>query len=77
VVVDDLDCECIAGFEPETDAPLIVDPNAVLTGSVTSQEFQPIVGWDPQVVDVGRPIQHSQLAHRDCLDIYEAPDTGS
>jgi hypothetical protein len=43
---------------PETDPPLIVDSNAVLTFPVSCQFFQPIAGRNSQILDRLRRIQH-------------------
>jgi hypothetical protein len=40
----------IATRPRETDPPLGVDPDAVLTGAVTLQRFQPIAPERPQLV---------------------------
>ena len=54
--MDDLHIVGIAATPPETDAPLIIDPDTVLTGSVTFQRFQPIARRDTQKVEAGRSI---------------------
>jgi len=46
MVVYDLDIERIAGIPPKADAPLVVDPNAVLPGPVASEAFEPIRRWN-------------------------------
>jgi hypothetical protein len=48
----------------EADAPLIVDTNAVLAGSVTSQRLKAIPGWHPQVLQSAGNLQLSQLSTR-------------
>jgi hypothetical protein len=35
----------------EADSPLIIDPDAVLTGAITTQLFQPIAWWQCQVLE--------------------------
>jgi len=47
----------------ETDTPLVIYPNAVLTNSVTFQWFQPISGRYAKVVKKQGPIQLSKLTH--------------
>jgi len=42
VVVDDLNVARIRIDPPETDPPLVIDPNAVLSSSVTGESFQTI-----------------------------------
>jgi len=52
VVVDEFDIFC-ASFSPdETDPPLRVHPDAVLTTTVSSQSLQAVPRWDPQVHDI-------------------------
>jgi hypothetical protein len=56
VIVDDFHIVGIAGTPTEADAPLIVDPDTVLTGPVAFQRFQPIAGRNTQKVEAGRSI---------------------
>jgi hypothetical protein len=45
VVVDDFDIVCSFSFDPaEADAPLVIDPNAVLAFAVTPERFQVVAG---------------------------------
>jgi hypothetical protein len=46
----------------KTYPPLVVDPDAVLTPSITDQPFQSIPRRNPQVVEVRSTIQDLQLA---------------
>jgi len=41
----------------ETDAPLIVDPDAVEAGAITPQCFQPIAWQLRQIAEAGRGVQ--------------------
>jgi hypothetical protein len=34
----------------KADSPLIIDANAVLTGTITRECFKVIAGWNPQVI---------------------------
>ena len=68
MVVDDFDVprRAIAPFEAYP--PLIVDPNAVLTGTPSFQGLEPIA-WDlPQVSQLLRRIEHFQLSSRHPVD---------
>ncbi len=40
----------LAVFKPETDAPLIVDPNAPLSGAISAQGFQAVLGRHAEIV---------------------------
>jgi hypothetical protein len=49
VVVCDLDVIGISCLPTETNSKLIVDEDAVLTMSISSEPFQSIAGWDCQI----------------------------
>jgi hypothetical protein len=51
VVVDEFDVPGAAGTPGETEAPLVVDADAVLAGAVADQLLQAVAGGYPQVVD--------------------------
>ena len=70
MIVDDLDAGALSVSPDKADTPLIVDPNAVLTGSLTSQHFQTIGRRYAQIVQALGGIQHSQLATGNCLNLY-------
>src|SRR5262249_12666570 len=40
VIVGDLNIKCVADREPEAEAPLVVDPDAVLAGAIARQCFE-------------------------------------
>ena len=48
----------------EADAPLHTDPNAVLTGTVAPQHFQPIARQRGQVTERLSTVKQDQTAHR-------------
>lgn len=52
----------------ETNPPLVVDANAVLSVPVAGQFFQMIRGRRPQIVQRDRVVQHTQFAQRDLLN---------
>jgi hypothetical protein len=56
VVVNDLDVFRAGGCPPQADAPLLVDPDAVLAGPSAAQLLQPITRWDPHVFEGVRGI---------------------
>lgn len=65
-----------AGRRPEkADSILIVDPDAVLTGTVTPECFEAIAWWDAEVLQPPRDFELAQLASRRRLDAHEAPDS--
>lgn len=64
VVVNDLHL-LRSGVGPhEADAPLVVDPDAVLTGSITLERFEPVAGRNAEVLqDLSGP-HLTKLAQR-------------
>ena len=73
MVVDDLDVECIGSAPGEADAPLIVNADAVLTGTTALQEFETITWGNAKVGErIGR-IENDELAKRDALEACRQP----
>jgi hypothetical protein len=72
VIIDDLYLVSVALSPLETDAPLIVDSDAVLTLTVTVQFLQAIAGRDAQVLQRLRVVQHYELATGGVLDALKA-----
>lgn len=67
VVVDDLDVEGIGGAPDEADAPLIVDPDAVLASTIALERLEAIAGRNARVSEgVGR-IEDDGFPKRDAL----------
>jgi len=67
VIVDDLDVVRVGSEPAETDAPLIVDSDAVLTRPVAGKFLKAIRGRDAKVEEAGRGIQHDKLAKGNSL----------
>jgi hypothetical protein len=55
-------------FPDKTDPPLVVDPDAILSGPVPGQLFQSISWTRGEVAQLHRAIQHNQLALRRLLE---------
>jgi hypothetical protein len=53
----------------ETDAPLLIDTDAVLPGSVTFQGLEAIIRWHGKISEHAGIIQHSQLSQSDPLNV--------
>ena len=53
----------------EADTPLVIDANAVLTGSVSFQCFQSVAGRHAQTVKTNSGMELEQFSQRGCLDI--------
>jgi hypothetical protein len=60
VVVYDSYVKCIAVLEAETLAPLVIDANAPLTGTIAVQLLQPIGRRQSQVLDSDGRVQREQ-----------------
>ena len=64
MIVRDFDIERIAIGEPEADAPLIIDPNAVLSSTIAFELLQPVAGWRPKIfTGLGRIDDHERPEH--------------
>lgn len=69
MIIDDLDLVCVSSFPAETDPPLIIDPDAVLTDAISSQLLQSVSWRDTEILKGFRRIQQSKFAKRRSLDI--------
>ena len=70
MVVDDLDLPGIAVAPYETDAPLLVDANAVLPPAVAPQGFQPVAGRRPQIFEPSGRLDRQEPGPRPPLDLH-------
>jgi len=59
----------------KADTPLIVDTNAVLTGTITLECFKVIAGWYPQIIKSTSDLELSKLTPRNFSDVHELPDS--
>jgi hypothetical protein len=75
VIVDDLYVVRIAGTPPKTNAPLIVDPDAVLAGPIALQRLQPVARRNTQKVESRSGIDLQQLAMRYSLYVGRKAST--
>ena len=58
----------------KTEPVLIVDTDAVLSGSITAQGFESVTGWNPEVVEPAGDLELPELAAGYPLDGLEARD---
>jgi hypothetical protein len=69
VAVADLYVVGTVGTPDEADAPLVVDPDAVLSSPVASQALEPVPWRAPQVLQGARRVQEEKLAVRLALEV--------
>ena len=62
MVVNDLDVMRVIFLPKETDTPLVIDPNAVLTRAVALERLKMITRRGSQVIQPGTGVKHSQLS---------------
>ena len=72
MVIDDFDLGRIAVLPAETDSPLIIDANTILTMPISRESFQSISRWDPQIGKCIRRIQDQKLSQSDALNSTES-----
>lgn len=53
---------------PEADTPLIIDSDTVLPRPITAQTLEPVARRNPEVIQMTRRINLTQLAQRDADD---------
>jgi hypothetical protein len=69
MIINNLNIVCILVLPFETDSPLIVNANAVLSFSIPGQSFKLVSRRDSKVLDCRTPIQHPELSKCDLLNI--------
>jgi hypothetical protein len=73
VIVRHLDIGGVPPDPSEACTPLIVDPNAHLSGPIAFQGFEPVAGWITEVCDSHCRIKLTQLSERPILNIAREP----
>src|SRR5262249_5248950 len=73
MIVDDLDIVGVAVAPAEADAPLVIDPNAVLPFAISGQPLQPISRRRPQVLEIASIVKLHQLAISRPYDVVGNP----
>jgi hypothetical protein len=71
MVINNFNVVGMTANEAETYSPLIVDANAPLACAVALQLLQTVIGWNSQVLQLFRTVEHGQLAQGHNLDIHE------
>ncbi len=75
MVINDFHIFCTYIRPTKADTPLIVDTNAVLTGTITLECFKVIAGWHPQIIKSTSDLELSKLTPCHLSDVHELPDT--
>ena len=69
VIIRDLDVFGMAVVPDETDSPLVIDPDAVLSFSVAFQDFQTVAGRRSEVFQLDCGMHMQKLSESDPLNI--------
>jgi hypothetical protein len=56
MIIGDFDFVGMAILPPEAYPVLVVDPDAVLSGPITPEAFQPVSGWRSKFHEVADPV---------------------
>jgi hypothetical protein len=73
VIVDDLDLITITILPDEADTDLVIDPDAMLSLSVSLQSFQTVSRGYYQVGQLGRVVEHTQPPSGNDLQLSWVP----
>lgn len=60
---------CVATFPDEADTPLVVDPDAVLTSTCSTQRLQSIFRWSAQIIKPFSSVDWKELPQRNPLEL--------
>ena len=69
MIVHDLDVVRIAVLPVEANAPLVVDVNAVLAGTVALELFEPIAGRHPKILELLGGVDKPELAEQGPMEL--------
>ena len=67
MIVRNLDIKGVSVFPMKADSPLIIDADAVLSGSVALQSFQTVSGWYTQILQLHGIFQEPQFPPRNLV----------
>jgi hypothetical protein len=65
VVIDNGDVVCVAVAPRETDPPLVVDADSVLSDSIAAELLQAVARWNAKVVECFGRVDDDKLAEHD------------
>jgi hypothetical protein len=69
VVINDLNFRGVTILPNETNSPLIVDSNAVLSSSVALQLLEPIRWWNPKRIQIASRGKNLELSRSQALNV--------
>lgn len=69
MVVYNLDIESVTSIPTKADAPLLINPNAVLAGTVAGKCFKAVRGRDSKVSKIAGVIEHGELVEGTLLNV--------
>ena len=73
MIINDLDVGSVTILPGETDPPLVIDTDAVLTAPAALELLQPVTGWDTQVFERFCRVQGDQLSQHDVKQVGWKP----
>ncbi len=74
MVIDDVDIFRARIRPTKTNAPLIIDSDALLTETASLECLKVITGWNTQIIKPSSDFKLSQFSPRSPFDVYELPD---
>lgn len=67
MIVHDFDLKSVAVPPHETNAPLVVDSDAVPASAISVQRFEPVAPWNSQIAKFAREMDLVKFPPRDAL----------
>jgi hypothetical protein len=64
VVIHDFEVICVAVSPHKTDAELIVNAYGILPFAIAVQCVQPVSGWNPEILQSARRVNHCEFSFR-------------
>jgi hypothetical protein len=69
VVIGDFNLGGVALFPAETNSPLVIDPNRMLSFAIAFQELEPVAGRGSQIMQILCPVDNSEFAPSGVLNL--------
>jgi hypothetical protein len=69
MIIRDLNIKRVRTFPFETNPPLIIDSNTILSYPVTASFFESIRWWNSQVVDIDGIVDHTEFSQSHLLNV--------